>query len=514
MVLMTSVIGREFELKLELTHDELRRVDGHPALHALTVGQPVTRTLRSIYFDTPNQRLRTEGVSLRVRSNGEGWVQTIKSEARVANGLTHPFEMEFDITRPEPDLAAISNGKLRRKIARLVNGSTLEPAFETVVTRTARQLHTDKGDLELALDEGVVRSGSAERPLCEAELELKAGEAEGLLETATKLFADVQVRLGEASKAQRGYDLATGRNAASPQPAHAETVEVAREATCREALVLFAQSAALQIATNRQVVLETDDPEGAHQLRIGLRRLRSALKAFRPLLDTPSTREMDGHARALGRAVGELRDADVLIDEIYAPVAGLIKGHAGLQLLKNALQEHRSERRGAARAALCDKHWSALQLYFPLLPPTLDGVQTLNKPVTKFAGKALNKAWKKVARMGKHFSELDDEQRHEMRKSLKKLRYTAEFFGSLYNPRPVRSFVKQLKTLQNVFGYVNDVVTAGQLEKITRGNGGGHPDCQLAAGYVLGWHCAQSTHRWQGAAEIWHELVQETRFWD
>ena len=61
---------------------------------------------------------------------------------------------------------------------------------------------------------------------------------------------------------------------------------------------------------------------------------------------------------------------------------------------------------------------------------------------------------------------------------------------------------------------MNDVVTAGQLEKITRGNGGGHPDCQLAAGYVLGWHGAQSTHRWQGAAEIWHELVQETRFWD
>jgi triphosphatase len=513
MVTMTSVTGREFELKLELTPEELKRVDGHPALHDLTVGQPVTRTLRSIYFDTPDQRLRIEGVSLRVRSSGAGWIQTVKSQTRVINGLSHPLELEVDIDRPEPDLDAISNGKLRRKIARLVNGSTLEPAFETVVKRTARQLHTAKGDLELALDEGIVRAGNAERSLCEAELELKAGDAEGLLETATTLFADVQVRLGEASKAQRGYDLATGRTAASPRPAHAETVVVAPGATCRETLVLFAQSAALQIMINRQVVLETDDPEGAHQLRIGLRRLRSALSAFRPLLDTPSTREMDRHACALGRAVGELRDADVLIDEIYAPVAGLLKGHAGLPLLKDALQAHRSERRDAARAALYDKHWSALQLYLSLLPRTLEGVQGLDEPVAKFAGKALSKAYNKVAKMGKHFAELDDEQRHKMRKSLKKLRYIVEFFGSLHKPRPVRSFVKRLKTLQSVFGYVNDVVTAGQLEKIIR-NGGGHPDGQLAAGYVLGWHGAQSVRRWRSGAKIWHELMQERRFWD
>ena len=51
--------------------------------------------------------------------------------------------------------------------------------------------------------------------------------------------------------------------------------------------------------------------------------------------------------------------------------------------------------------------------------------------------------------------------------SLKTLRYTGEYFGSLYRPADVKPFVRQLKKLQDVFGYVNDVATAGQLERIS-----------------------------------------------
>ena len=187
-------------------------------------------------------------------------------------------------------IKAVSDNKLCRKLARLTSELALEPIFETVVKRTARQLHTDAADLELALDEGVVRAGGTEKPLCEAELELKIGTADALLEAAVKLFGQDPVRFAEGNKADRGYDLATGRSKNSPRPGHAENVELAKGATCREALAAFVQSAMQQIIVNRLVVLETDDPEGAHQLRIGLRRLRSALWAFRPLIDTPSTR--------------------------------------------------------------------------------------------------------------------------------------------------------------------------------------------------------------------------------
>ena len=187
-----------------------------------------------------------------------------------------------------------------------------------------------------------MRAGSAEDALCEAELELKSGAPECLLQTAAKLFGAEPVRLAESSKAERGYSLALGRTNghAHVEPQRGVLPELRQDHTCAEAFALIVQSASDQIAANRHAVLETVDPAAAHQLRIGLRRLRSALSAFRPLHDTAALRELEGHAQALARTVGELRDADVLIEHIYAPVAGMIKSRSGLA----------APARGAARA--------------------------------------------------------------------------------------------------------------------------------------------------------------------
>jgi triphosphatase len=293
----------------------------------------------------------------------------------------------------------------------------------------------------------------------------------------------------------------------------AEKVELAKGATCRKALALFVQSATAQIVANRPAVLETDDPEGAHQLRIGLRRLRSALRAFRPLMDTSATREMDQHARVLARVIGELRDADVFIKDIYGPVAGVMKGHGGLPPLKEALTAHRIRKRDAARANLDGTHWSSLQLYLALWPRTLEEVTTLDQPVAKFADHALDAIWKKVAKSGQRVSDLEGDERHKMRKSLKKLRYTIEYFASLYKPADVKPFVQQLKKLQDVFGYVNDVITAKQFEEISEKHCPENLPCQRAAGYVIGWHTAEAAHCWACAKKGWKDLEKTHRFW-
>ena len=108
--------------------------------------------------------------------------------------------------------------------------------FETVVQRTTRQLHSAEGDLELALDEGVVRAGSAENSLCEAELELKSGNPQCLLQTAAQLFAAAPVRLAKASQTERGYSLALGKANGHVEPQRAEPPQLAADHTCARGL--------------------------------------------------------------------------------------------------------------------------------------------------------------------------------------------------------------------------------------------------------------------------------------
>jgi inorganic triphosphatase YgiF len=510
---MSGVSGKRLELRLELTSVELQRVGAHPALENLTVGKPITRTLRSFYFDTPDHRLRAQGISLRLRAIGDQWVQTVKSGLCAKNGVSNPDELEAVVAMPEPDLAAIDDVKVRRAIERVARRSALEPQFETIVTRTTRQLHSEKGHLELALDEGVVRAGTAESKLCEAELELKAGATECLLETATSLFSAEPIRLANATEADRGYELALGRADRSLVPQKALNPALSGTESCREALAIFVASAVGQIVANRTAVLETDDPEAAHQLRVGLRRLRSAVRGFRSIEDSVATRELQRHARALGQSIGGLRNADIFIEGIHAPVAATRKGEPGFPGLREVLLAHRAAMRAKARAALVSEQWSKLQLYLALWPHTVKDNPRLAVPVRSLADKALDRTWKKIAKHASRLEALSLEERHEMRKALKGFRYMLEFFGSLYDDRNVDRFVKDLKKLQDVFGYVNDVATAQALNTICDERCPTRPAVQRAAGYLLGWHDVRSEHAWDRAAEAWHGLAQRPRFW-
>jgi triphosphatase len=138
---------------------------------------------------------------------------------------------------------------------------------------------------------------------------------------------------------------------------------------------------------------------GAHQLHIGLRRLRSALRTLRPLVDRGSLRAFERSARNMGRSVGMLRDADVMISGIMAPMEAVASDKSGFAELHAALVRDRQDKRDEVRAALRSPAWTKLQLYLTLWPPTLEvGAEG---PITKHARKVLRKAWKRPAELGK-----------------------------------------------------------------------------------------------------------------
>jgi triphosphatase len=503
--------NREFELKLDLTGQELGQLIEQTKPNGRGAGSQ--KRLRSVYYDTPDFRLHAKGIALRVRAIGRRYVQTVKLDARLNGGLFNPIEIEDRLERPEPDVNRIHDENVRRKVRKAIRGSALTQAFETVVTRTTRKLRSGGSVIELALDKGEALAMNRRSEICEAELELVSGNPSDLLKTAQTLFAKGNVRPAPMSKAERGYRLLLKKpRSNAPEPVHANPPEIKQGQTCGEAFANILHSARDQIVSNKTVVLETDKPEGAHQLRVGLTRLRSAHRALRPLIDSAQLRQLENDARTIARVAGRLRDADVLMEDIYAPVAGNPRHGPGFEELYKALKAHRAAMQQGARQALNSEAWTRLLLSLTLWPAMLERDPALQKPVEDCAGKLLQRRWKKAAKLGRSIESLEGDSRHKMRKTLKKLRYTAEFLAPLYPRAKVKPFIKRLKKLQDVFGYVNDVGMAASLREIASSHCEGGA-ASIAAGEVLGSHEAKVPEVWQRAHKAWRRLKASGPFW-
>ncbi|HZV21798.1 MAG TPA: CHAD domain-containing protein [Hyphomicrobiales bacterium] len=504
--------NREFELKLTLQPKELDRLAADSKL-ANSEEAPSPKHLRSVYYDTPDHRLHGKGMTLRVRHDGQRFIQTVKADTRIRGGLSNPIESETALESNQPDLDQINNKRLRRKIRKVADGSILAPAFEVLVERRAYRLHRGGSTIELALDRGEARTKNRRSEICEAELELLEGSPGDLLQAAQSLFGHREVCFSELSKAERGYELLHGRPpAARIEPAYATEPEVMRGQTCGEAFAAIFRSASEQIIKNREVVLRTEDPEGAHQLRVGLTRLRAAHAALKPLIDAELLEQQETDVKELSRAAGALRDADVLLGDIVAPVAAAAS-KPSFERLSDALRQYRLKRQAEARNALNSERWPRLLIGMALWPAVFETDTELMLPIEDCARKTLKRRWRDAAKYGRSIERLEPDERHAMRKALKKMRYTVEFLAPLYDKQEVKPFVKRLKKLQDVFGYLNDARLAGNLPAIAKSTAGGEPELYLAIGYVLGYHETNAAQIWRRGLKEWAQLESVPRFW-
>ncbi|WP_349358450.1 CYTH and CHAD domain-containing protein [Stappia sp.] len=527
---------REIELKLELGEDALKRLKSASAPDGFAVERAVTRTLRSIYFDTPDLALKGAKWSLRVRKVGRDWVQTVKAGTGISGGLSTPREVEVTIAAPVPDLTQIQDAELRDGVWALIDGKPLDAVFETEMRRTTRLFTTEAGTaIELALDAGEIRTEAETVPLFEAEFELKTGPVDDLFRLAKTLKGTETARFSATSKAGRGYALLSG-GAAPVRPQNARPAQIsAKTDTAETAFRAVLRSCLTQIAANRDAILDTDDPEGPHQMRVGLRRLRSALRVHRKYIDPERHAALDANARALAARVGALRDLDVLTDEIVAPVEAIAGGSVAVDRLHDTIAAERAAERLRLREAV--QSASVNEVLFDLgAMAEGNGWQrqagdddtpapALTMPVTDFARAALEKRWKAAAKLGVRIDDLTLEERHDLRKTLKKLRYVLEFYQPLFKPKTVKPFLKTLKRLQDVFGYLNDVVMAQKLAELAAARGDdptGDPDgdpgsdaraLMLAAGFVMGWHERRAEEAWSHARAQWDDTRHAEKFW-
>ena len=518
---MRKKTSNELELKVEMDVGELRALQAIAAMRSDCLFKPTVKRLRSIYFDTPDYAIRKAGMLLRVRDVDGVWVQTLKAMTIVKGGVYNPIESECVVSslHPQPDL--IQNKKLRAKLLQTIDGSLLLPMFETVVERTTYPLRTNNGaEAELAVDMGHVFSDKGLEPIGEAELELKSGKVDDLILLAEDLFDGRRCKLASRNKATLGYVLIGAEDTKTPQPKRAALPSLVPGQRVETAFIQQADAIIEAILHNWRVMTLCDDPEGPHQLRISLRLLRSLLDAVQPTIDSASLRYLDQRARDLGRLVGHLRDMDVLIADIFWPVVSASKHGASDQerILAGRLKRYRDMVRKHVLDELEQWTHASFQVELALLtkqkPWRSDVKKSKRKePVDGLVATALDESHKRAKQRGDQLSDLSLEERHAMRKSLKTLRYQGQIFGSLYEPEAAKQFNKRLKALQDIFGYLNDVVMAEKLSEITRLAGGSDADDTVIVEGVLKAHKKQAKKAWKKAQKRWYQFNDANMFW-
>jgi inorganic triphosphatase YgiF len=511
----------EIELKFVIDESMAGRLWTRAKELKLVSDSRKTRTLRSVYLDTPKHVLKNAGITLRLRRVGRRWTQTVKTKAKLHGALSQVDELESPAPGGRLCLEAIPDASVRDEIIRRVNGSPLQPVFETVMKRTASELSLGEGTrAELAIDVGEIRAEGRSAELREAEIEFVEGRRADLFDIAHALFPDGGLRFSRVSKTARGYLLAgEGRIDPPLAPRKAEAIALDPTQTAEQAARDLLRECFDQITANMVIVQKMDDPEGPHQLRVGLRRLRSAFSVFTLVLQSPELARLGEEARWLGEEVGRLRDIDV-VNDIVRREADSHPGEPGLSTLADGLSEQAAEVRGQLRKCLTEARAQAFLIDLArfaetrgwLVPQDFGRTEQL-AALSVLAASALSKRWRKVGKRARGLKTLDVGQRHELRKELKKLRYAVEFLSPLFLAKRVEPFVKRLKKLQTVFGDLNDAATVKAMFARTEVRCGSDLLAQRAIGWVIGASQARAEYSWARARAMWRDLKETRPFW-
>lgn len=487
--------SREIELKFLCAPSDLGAV-----LAAAPEGPDEAGELISVYFDTPDLALQRAGVSLRVRESKGRRVLTMKR----GEGLSREeYETPLEGEAPPPgELAPL------REILSNGEAAALKPAFNVRVTRRQRLVRFQEAEIELALDQGEVYEGRRVSPICEVELELKAGRPEALFDLARELSRAAPLYLSFDTKSARGQALIAGE---ALEARRKDQVRLDACATVAEAFQANARNALAQIAANAAVLRARADTEAVHQLRVAARRLRSALATFRPAVEDPDFARLTDELRWLAKAFDRARNLDVFQDEVLAPACAMDAPPNGLPALAEALAAARkAAREGTAEAAACER-------FRVLMIDAAAWVETggwregeaARTPALPFARQVLDRRLRKLLKRGRRIRKGDDAARHRVRIEAKKLRYAAEGFAGLYAPKKVARFADRLKDLQDQLGRLNDLAGA---EALMAGLGLA-PDAAFAAGDLIGLRLARKPRLVQNSAKALRRLEKARPFW-
>lgn len=512
----------EVELKILIDGAAAKKVRRHAFLRSSAATPAHTQRLYSVYYDTQAADLEALEYTLRLRKEGNVWTQTLKGKRQLKGGLSRTLELNSAAPGGRLLLDTIPDPEILQDLRSVVKNKALNPQYTTDVKRTTWLVSNAAGDVEIALDDAILIAGEARQSLIELELELKSGEPRVLFESVRSLLPLSGFQFSERSKAERGATLQReGTAIEAPSPRFAKPVLLQPTNAVEQAIQTTLLECVSQISENIAALIASDHIEAAHQLRVGLRRCRSAFALFAPALGGARFDQLKASARDLGALVGGLRDLEVALSEMLASELERTPDHPGLLHMKQKLADQIEAERERLRSQLGTAdtqrfivdlaEFAALRGW--LDPSDVTQSQRLSQDLPQFATKALERSFRKVCKLGEKIDTLSIEQRHELRKRAKKLRYALEFLKDVTEGEDKLAFLKALKKLQTILGKLNDAAMIEALFDDHAETLLGDTDSALIAGRLIGMYQERSDHAWIDAKTRWDTLMSIAPPW-
>jgi triphosphatase len=284
-----DIVSSETEIKF--TVDKERR---SVVIEGLVESAGEPSTYESIYFDTDDLRLKRNHVELCLRNKGGHLVQRIKARRQGDNGRACR-SAEISLSALQPNLDHVRT-LIPPNVRDAISPSALKPCFRTRFSRISHQFANDSRTTQISFDDGHIEARGRSQAISEVEFKLKGGELASYTKDCLAFLGRVPAALLVESKAARGYRLAADE---LPCAVSASDLIIPWNVPLPEAITGVLRHSFQHFLDNHPAVTLGGAPESIHQMRVAMRRLRSAIRMFGPVLRLESASSLLQRFRAI-----------------------------------------------------------------------------------------------------------------------------------------------------------------------------------------------------------------------
>jgi len=472
--------------------------------------RPLTRT----FFDVADKRLARRGISVQVDMRGPVRLQRVVMAGIDPFGVVRRSVWSTRLRSGEPDLSAIDDPDLRERLGLVLPGD-LRPVALARLNRARGFMLGPRGGgrATLIVEEGEVEDADGVRPLATIEL---VGEAD-----TAWLLPDRALVLHDMAplKVDRLVQPAAPEQTV-PAPVKAAKTALPADIGVEEGADMLIRACVDHWTRNEASALDGRDPEGVHQLRVALRRLRSLFTLFAPIIAPAQLDRFRTEIGWLAGRTGPARDWDVFLSELLPPVRDACPDIVGLGNLAEAAETVRREGYLSLHEAMTAPRYAALLMRLgealesgSLWSPSPEARLLRGGHLRDYAHHLLDERHSKVRKRGRRFVHLASADRHRVRIAVKKLRYATEFFSSLYPRKRAVAYGRAMAGFQEELGHLNDIATAERLLAILGARPEADEPQRIAIGVVTGWYACVAAELEPRLNAGWKSFLGAPVFW-